>query len=92
MPRILNVQRKRVIMKKRQNVMFRVYIICYVYECIYITLTSPSADGTSARRRLFGDVVCQQNTRNRVHATNIGAKGPRIRVIFTVKSSRFQRF
>jgi hypothetical protein len=47
---------------------------------------------TSARRRLFGDRVCQQNTRNRVQATNIGANGPKIRVIFTVKSSRFQRF
>jgi hypothetical protein len=54
-----------------------------------VTLTSPSM---SARRTLLGDEACQQNTRNREHAADIGAKRPKICFILKVKSSRFQRF
>jgi hypothetical protein len=123
MPRLLNVQRKRTIMKKRQHVVFSVYLYATAWQNVvcwsvsihreHVRLTKIRTDAqnhsvrrrsmvtshlrhclqtaTSARRRLFGDRVCQQNTRNRVQSTNIGAKGPKICIIFTVKSSRFQR-
>jgi hypothetical protein len=124
MPRLLNVQRKRAIMKTRHtSCLACIYMqqhdkTLFIGPFIYIGSISdrPRSEqthtiialwdsrmvtshlrhclqtATSARRRLFGDTVCQQNTRNRVQTTSIGAKGPKICVMFTVKSSRFQRF